>query len=305
MKCALFGFASPNLGDDVQALAAAVILPSIDAYVDRDRLDKVRLNGQYNLLMNSWFAIKRYEAVPTDSIIPHYFGQCIGRPELVNKAWLAEWKKHEPIGCRDLTSVALLRDHGINTHFTGCLTSWMGRFFQSPAKREGIVFLDVPADMERFIPDEIRSRAKRITNHIAKGNSDQRDRFRKCAEILDTLRTAEMVVTRRLHAALPCVGFKTPVTVYLEDNVKNRGRFSGSDRLLPIVYHKNGNPLNEAWQEPEAREIPADMDGHFQDLLGKLGACCQPKWSSVSDFVETLPVMAREPRSFLQRLRAA
>jgi hypothetical protein len=306
MRYAIFGFSTPNLGDDIQALAAALLLPRVDAYVDRDRLDKVSLTEPHHVIMNSWFAIKRYAATPSASILPHYFSQCIGRPELLNDAWLNEWRRRAPIGCRDTHSVSLLQERGIDAHFTGCLTTWMGRFFQPPEKREGIIFVDVPPAMERFIPESIRAHARRITNETVKGESNQLSRFRKIAEICDILRNAEMVVTRRLHTALPCVGFGTPVTVYLQDDEKNRQRFSGSDAFLPIVFHNGEKTVDEKeWLEPAASALPADMERHFDDLLAKFDAKAEPKWTSMAQFVETLPDLPRHPRSLLQRVRAA
>jgi hypothetical protein len=306
MRYAIFGFSTPNLGDDVQALAAALLLPRIDAYVDRERLDQVKLAEPHHLIMNSWFAIKRYKATPSASIVPHYFGQCVGRPELLNSAWLEEWKRNAPIGCRDTASVKILRDRGIDAHFTGCLTSWMGRFFHPPKSRDGVIFVDVPEAMEAYIPESIRSRARRLTNETGKGNMDQRDRFRKIAAIIDVLRSAEMVVTRRLHTALPCVGFGTPVTVYLEGSEKNRGRFSGIDGFLPIIFHDGEKPVDDAgWIEPQAVTIPVEIEAHFQNLLKAFATTDAPRFSSMAEFVETLPDLPREPGSFLRRTLAA
>lgn len=305
MLCAIFGFSTPNLGDDVQALAAALVLPQVDAYVNRDRLDRVSLPQPHHAIMNSWFAVKRYRATPSASVIPYYFGQCVGRPELLNDAWLAEWRKHQPIGVRDLHSVSLLCDHGIEAHFTGCLTMWMGRFIEQPTRRNGVVFLDVPEAMEAFIPEDVRAGAERITNETPKGG-DQLARFRQCAMVLDRLRTAEMVVTRRLHAALPCVGFRTPVTVYLEGNEKNRRRFSGSDQIVPVIYHDGKKPIGGPdWIKPRECTPTPVPEAYFKALCDHFNAHAEPRWSSVAEFVESLPDSDRYPRSLWQRLRAA
>lgn len=307
MKYAVFGYSTPNLGDDVQSLAAALLLPRVDAYVDRDRLDRVRLSEPHRLIMNSWFAIKRYAATPHASLLPHYFGYCVGRQELINPAWLSEWKRREPIGCRDLHSVAILQNAGIAAHFTGCLTTWMGRFFE-PSKRDGVLFIDVPETMDRFIPEQIRSHARRITNGTANRNASPFERFRTIASTLDAIRTAEMVVTRRLHAALPCVGFGTPVTVYLDgSDIKNRRRFSGSDQFLPIVFHDGAAPDRDSseWLEPACPALPAEMETRFRDLCSSFGATPSPKWASVAQFASTMPEMPREPRSYISRLLRA
>jgi hypothetical protein len=203
-------------------------------------------------------------------------------------------------------SLSLLRDRGIDAHFTGCLTTWMGRFFEQPKSRKGIVFVDVPPAMEQFIPESIRSQARRITNETAKGVTNQLSRFRKIAEICDILRGAEMVVTRRLHTALPCVGFQTPVTVYLQDVKTNRQRFSGSDAFLPIVFHDGEKTVGEnEWLEPVVPSLPAEMERHFNDLLTQFGTKAEPKWASMAQFVETLPDLPRHPKTILQKLRAA
>jgi hypothetical protein len=295
MRFAIFGYTTTNLGDDVQSLAAAAMLPRVDAYVERERLDKVRLPEPHRLVMNSWFAIKRFRGTPSESIEPYYFGQCVGRPELVNDAWLAEWRRRQPIGVRDTYSVAVLRERGIDAYYSGCLTTFMGRFFHRPVKREGIVFVDVPAEMERFIPEDVRARARRITNETGKGETNQKRRFEKIAGVLDIVRSAEMVVTRRLHTALPCVGFGTPVTVYLEGSEKNRRRFSGADRFVPIVFHDGKIPEGETWIAPQEVVVPDDMEPAFARLTEAFGVTVAPRWSSVAELVASLPDLPRQP----------
>jgi hypothetical protein len=302
-KNAVFSFSTPNLGDDVQAIAAALLLPSVDTYVDRDRLDKTKLSEPHRLIMNSWFAIKRYKAIPNENIRPIYFGQCVGREDLLNPVWISEWKRHQPIGCRDTKSVSTLTSLGIDAHFTGCVTTYMGRFFKAPVSRSGVLFVDVPACVERHIPDDIRTLAVRITNETANPDASPKERFRSAAKLLDALRSAEMVVTRRLHTALPCIGFETPVTVYLNNDPKNRGRFSGSDQLLPMIFHdKDGGVTGPSWKAPSVPNIPSEMERHFHSLVATLGSNVERRWESVAEFVETLPDRPREETRSWKRL---
>lgn len=301
MKNAIFGFSTVNLGDDVQSLAAALVFQEVDCYVDRDRLDRVRVGENHRLIMNSWFAIKRYKAVPSADLDPIYFGFCVGRPELINKAWLGEWRKQPYVGCRDRHSVSLLLDNGIDAKFTGCLTTWMGKFIKPAQRRSGILFLDVPEEVEPFIPQNLRNCAERISNATGKGENDQLARFRAVADILDRIRCAEMVVTRRLHAALPCVGMGTPVTVYLHGSDKNRNRFSGADEFLPMVFHKNGQLEGErGWIEPSPAVVPTEMEDRFLELAARLGTDITPRWASFREFADTLPSMPREPQGLLK-----
>lgn len=304
MKHAIFSYATPNLGDDVQSIAVALLLPRIDAYVDRDRLDQTKLAEPHRLIMNSWFAIKRYKATPTVGVEPIYFGYCVGRAELLNSKWLAEWKRNEPIGVRDTQSAATLKAHGIDAYFTGCLTTYMGRFFEKPSKRSGVLFVDVPESVEKHIPEAIRARATRITNETANAHASPKTRFLAAAKLLDALRTAEMVVTRRLHTCLPCVGFGTPVTVYLSNDSKNRGRFSGSDQFLPMIFHDaDGRVVSgSSWKDPSVPTVPPEMERHFETLTSRLGIAVRPTWQSVTEFVETLPDRPREPTNLRSRM---
>ncbi|HUF56191.1 MAG TPA: polysaccharide pyruvyl transferase family protein [Thermohalobaculum sp.] len=307
MKHAIFAFTTPNLGDEVQALAQGLVLPSVDAYVDRDRLDRVRLAEPHGVIMNSWFAVRRHRATPSSSLRPHYFGQCVGRPELVNEAWLAEWRRHQPIGCRDTHSVGLLAAQGIEARFTGCLTTFMGRFVAPPRRREGIVLVDVPEAMERHIPEPVRRRARRITNVPPARGAGPKARLLQAARLCDVIRGAEAVVTRRLHTALPCVGFGTPVTVYLKDAPTNRARFSGADGFLPIVLH-DGERVPEGrptWIEPRPVAVPEDMEQPFRELCRHFGTQEAPRFESVTAFAETLPDLPREPAGLRARLRRA
>lgn len=307
MKHAIFAFTTPNLGDEVQALAQGLVLPSVDAYVDRDRLDLVRLAEPHAVIMNSWFAVRRHRATPSASIRPCYFGQCVGRPELLNDTWLAEWRRHQPIGCRDTHSVGLLTAQGIDARFTGCLTTFMGRLVEPPRRREGIVFVDVPEAMERHIPEPVRRRARRITNVPPARGASPKARFLEAARLCDTIRSAEAVVTRRLHTALPCVGFGTPVTVYLRAAPTNRARFSGADEFLPIVLHDGERvPQGGAtWIEPQAVAVPQAMEQPFRELCDRLGTPAAPRFDSVTAFAEALPDLPREPAGFSIRLRRA
>ncbi len=129
--------------------------------------------------------------------------------------------------------------------------------------------------------------------------NDQTARWKEIARISDRLRNAEMVVTRRLHTALPCIGFGTPVSVYLEGTTKNRRRFSGHDRFVPMVFHDGEKPIGDTvYDPPRLVEIPDEMNERFLQLAKSLGASVEPKWNSISEFVDSLPSLDRQPASF-------
>jgi polysaccharide pyruvyl transferase WcaK-like protein len=85
----------------------------------------------------------------------------------------------------------------------------------------------------------------------------------KAQEMLDAYAQAKMVVTTRLHCALPCLAFGTPV-LFVTDNPKDP-RFEG---MLELMRHCSGRELHKEtlidWHHPTPN--PADI-GKFRSSL--------------------------------------
>lgn len=296
MRTALFGYTSPNLGDDAQSLAAALFVGRPDCYVDRDRLDHVHLDEPHRLVMNSWFAIKRYEAVPPPNIDPVFFGFCIGRRELLNETWLSYLRRHQPIGCRDTETVAWLTERGISAHMTGCITLWLGHRLEAvpAAQRSGIYMIDVPEEIEHAIPIAVRGQAVRLTQ--APSNAlrwaGQKERFRELAHFYNRLRSAELVLTKRLHTMLPCVAFGTPVIGFI--NAERSGdknmRFGGYEHFLNLLRYKDRKLLDVVdWSlSLQAATIPEPMQTTFRTFLKGVGCNGTRRYCDLQEAVEDL-----------------
>jgi hypothetical protein len=275
-KTGLFGFRTQNIGDDVQSYAAACHFPTIDRLIDRDQFAFEEFSEPHTVIFNSWFMAGDTFATPRDSIDPLFFGFCVGKEAILNKAWLSYLEKHQPIGCRDTFSVEILAKHGIKAYWTGCLTLYFGRAFKPvPAEqRSGVVILDIsPETEERVIPPELRERATRLSNFIPGRHQQNRvARFAAVARLCDQLRRAELVITRRLHAALPCVGFQTPVIALPKEAISlAKRRFSGYESFLPMAYQ--GEIAAEQsldWDRRTPPEVPAELEQHYQSLLRQI-----------------------------------
>lgn len=285
-KVGSFAFATPNLGDDMQVLAASAFLPSIDRLVDRDKLSEVRLGEPHLVIMNSWFQLadrvlgfgwrkKRFR--PSASITPLFYGFCVGRDRILNDSWTPYLAEHQPIGVRDRVSVEKLAAKSIPAHWTGCITTFFGRAF-SPvpaAERSGIVFVDVPKHAEEaLVPKDLRARARRLTNAPPPGIlNDPLQRMHRMAATCDILRRAEFVVTSRLHVALPCVGFGTPVVVVVRESASTLRRFSGFDEFLPIIFFGGRRSVGRVdWESRTPAAVPAEMEQRHEQLLAEIEA---------------------------------
>jgi hypothetical protein len=143
------------------------------------------------------------------------------------------FKAHEPIGCRDLHTQALFEKYGIAAWFNGCLT--LG-FDPVVAPRQGRYTVDintcpyippVAVDLSGF-GDHV------IIHHDIHDASLKRSMVRRMAvaqALLDKYRTAELVITSRLHVALPCRAFGTPC-IFLHSRLQEDPRFSGLESVL-------------------------------------------------------------------------
>lgn len=133
---------------------------------------------------------------------------------------LAYWKAHSPIGCRDEHTLALFQKHKIPAYLSGCLTLSFSLAPRAPSKvpRSEVLIVDAhvlaPKLLKTLVPDPIRSQAHYIT-HVLDSVTSTAEKMAKARALLDRYGAAKMVITSRLHCALPCLAFGTPVLFFL------------------------------------------------------------------------------------------
>ena len=142
---------TPNIGDDIQTLAAINFLKKkgITEYklINRERLHKY--NGEeVHLIMNGWFMHHIKNFPPSKKIKPIWLSFHVARPKFVLKN-LNYFKNQPAIGCRDKHTVNFLKSHGINAYFTGCLTLL---FDKHPNKNSKKYLVDVNTECY-YIPN--------------------------------------------------------------------------------------------------------------------------------------------------------
>lgn len=276
MKVGLLGFTTSNLGDDMQSIATALNLPYVDRFVLRDGLSRLKLDERHFCIMQSWFSGEKWWA-PSSAIDPLFFGFCFGREGMRMGQWPSYLVRHQPIGARDLSSMNRLANVKAGSYWTGCLTLRAGSFFRPvpPEERSGVYMVDVRPEVEHLVPKTIRDRAVRISNEMPPGiHDDPIARFSYMSSVCDTLRRAELVVTRRLHTALPCVGFRTPVAVIIAEGKGNNHRFSGFDRFVPVHYYKDTSEVGPAsgidWNKLGPVDIAEELDERYAELRARI-----------------------------------
>ncbi|MBK8048214.1 MAG: polysaccharide pyruvyl transferase family protein [Anaerolineales bacterium] len=224
---------------------------------------------------------------PGDSIRPLFVSFHIANPAIAQPHYADYYRQHEPIGCRDVATVELLRQIGVEAYLSGCLTLTLQN--GAAGRTDQIYMVDVPAPLCPLIPEQIRRNAIRTTHLVGLPANLQHRlppraqrkllawwyhnapflrswKFRRARELLDCYRRAKLVITSRLHCALPCVAFGVPVVVLRKND--HDPRWTGSERYLPVYTPENIDELD--WDhipvasKPDTSELETRIRGAIQ-----------------------------------------
>jgi hypothetical protein len=221
--------ASGNIGDSIQTLAALncyrhalrldmpfaeflerVLTDSVPGarfvFVSRDCSHRQKLPPRVVTLMNGWFMHPgRHNAIEwpmNASVEPVFVSFHLADDRLLSPVGIEYFKRHQPIGCRDVATVDRLRAHGIEAYFTGCLTLTID-FLPWNAARSEELFVDVAR--------QGRPTIRHWDPLLA--NRDPAALLRRALSLLRQYAAASKVTTSRLHCFLPCIAMGVPVTL--------------------------------------------------------------------------------------------
>lgn len=228
-----------NLGDDVQTLAAVRLLDGVDGYVSREFLKYSDVPGLVSL---NGFFMGSENWPPHESILPVFYSFHLDKKyeSVVCSTEGVEYlKKHQPIGCRDAGTAKVLNKYGIEAFYSGCLTLTFPRrttVIDNGAKEIFIVGVD--KELEAIIPKSIRKKAIRINQSSLRLPKVSCELKRKIAqELLDGYaKDAQLVITSKIHCAMPCLAMGIPVVFLYPADKKDDYRVHLIKDLIPINY---------------------------------------------------------------------
>lgn len=211
MKFASFRYdTSVNLGDQVQSFAAEQYLPRLDYQVDRDSLHQVE--EPTSVIMNGWFSDKPENWPPSPAVNPLFFGFHMtwyhkAKDRFLEPESIAYLKTQEPIGCRDSQTRDWLREKGVDAFYSKCLTLTFPKREHTP--ENGKVFL---VDVEYHpISRELRRRGVKVSQMTIPYYDDATKR-QMMKQLLQSYHDeAALVITSKLHCAMPCLAMGIPV----------------------------------------------------------------------------------------------
>ena len=244
-----------NIGDCIQNIAVeniynkAGISPNNLTLINRDALNLY--NGEpSNLIMQSYFA-EAYKVFPfpwSKNILPIFLGFHLNSTNNSRKRFIKEqihknMKSYEPVGCRDRSTRDFLKAYGVNAYFSGCMTLTLDARKDIP--QNGKIFIvDLHKKVLKNMPKQILEKADRSITHVYKWDKyplDFKDAMEfesKARDILEIYKKqASLVITSRIHVAMPCIAMGIPV-IFISKSVYNV-RFDVLQGIVPIYTYKD------------------------------------------------------------------
>lgn len=244
-----FGYvscASYNIGDDVQSLAAKQFLPKDALSIDREFIGVFKHHNPVQTIVNGWFMHTkdfcwyRLDApAPAKSWPPSYHIEPLlisihlaegFIPLAFSQKAISYLRANGPVGARDLNTLNELRKRNIPSYFSGCLTLTLKN--ECTERDEVIYAVDLDDECVEFIKSHSQCKVERTTHILDyQMTLDPKKRLKYVNELLEKYKRAKCVVTVRLHAAMPCLAFETPVLLI---NRRDDPRFHG---LRELTHH--------------------------------------------------------------------
>lgn len=242
-----------NLGDYVQSTAAKQFFPAVNAFIPRDHMNAYK-GDPVKMIMNAWYMDLPENFPPSAEVNPLYVSIHINSTiaeKIFTPNSIAHFKKFEPIGCRDFYTRDMLRSKGIDAYYSGCMTLTLGETYKRDNITDDVYFIDVMYDsmslpelikqplrfgkrilngrafefshrkkvLTKYFDEELLSKAKFETQILPYISA--KDGFKLADDFLKRLANAKLVVTSRIHTALPCLAMGTPV-IFVNGGFKNK-----------------------------------------------------------------------------------
>lgn len=309
-----------NLGDYVQYQGVIELYEQIGI----PKADIVRINiydlpfyeGEDILVPMNNFFYDEYCTMfpPSPNIHPIFFGFHVSPPEISRIFdYVDYFKLFEPIGCRDYATCETLRRRGVDAYVSGCASLAL------PTRPDGdyetVFLVDVRPDLLKYIPPALAEKAVRV-NHLELLREYPPDpaEIRRLEEMSQAVYSryaneAALVITSRLHAAVPCAGMGIPValTSGSATSPDDTHRYSWAYELLPVFRAEDLARLRLPFDTASSSAIEYDaairerkikMKADFSAAVGR----AMDQYNR-GEFVKLRPNLLEAQRRFLVSFR--
>ena len=284
METGILGFiGSKNIGDYIQTKAVIDLVGSKNIKIlDRENLDKYNENV-IKTIINGWLMESTENWPPSEKIKPLFISFHLNpsiQVELLKDKSLKYFKRHEPIGCRDTYTRDILLKKGINAFYSSCITTTIDRnnYLKSKTQSEGIIVigafdklkptLDYKSSFKLLLSilkyplkkidyslklfqfnrhlNNQDFKIKRYNQLTKKPIKSHNEGLKLAAEMLEKIAESEVMITSRIHAALPALAMGLKV-IFIDqglDHVNHKHRLSGLTNYFTCVNLKDFFMIN-------------------------------------------------------------
>lgn len=216
------GLRRNNVGDVLQGMVARQFLPATATAADREAMKSLPADEPAVLVANGWYLHNRASFPPPDCVTPIYVSVHIDHPALLRREAAREhFRRHAPIGCRDRKTLWLLRGWGIPAYYSSCLTLTARELVPQAVEPSGELLLvdgvdhPVPEPILRRLEAQFGGRFTRISHDPPETGGDFQEYSARTeahvARLLTRYKAARLIVTTKIHCALPSLSLGAPV----------------------------------------------------------------------------------------------
>ena len=279
-----------NLGDWIQYICIRDLYHQMgiddDDIISIDINDIMNYEGEYvilpiniNLSLN-WII----DIFPLPNrIIPVFLGLSFFSGTDLPQSLIEYFRMYGPIGCRDESTLRLMRENYIPAYFSGCITSLLPRRESTVHndKPNKIFFVDVPQSFKQEYTEFVRLNKNIIveSSHVIE---DKRTQDKEYCLVLaeETMKKyrdeARLVVTSRLHCMAPCVAMGIPI-IAVADNISER--MSAVDKYIHIY-----SP--EDYADVDLNGMVVDYEKYKEKMLGLAKKRLREVYEKYSDLLD-------------------
>jgi len=245
-----------NLGDNIQSIAASRLLPTIDGYVPRDALHQI--NEPCIVSLNGYF-MGSINWPPADNVIPIPFAFHLSpsyEKVVCSEEGLRYLKSHQPIGCRDKGTVKKLKKYGVDAYYSKCVTLTLEKRAITP-KMGKVYIVGVTKTLQKIIPKSVLEDSIYVEQSKIELPNVPDEKRRELAEhLIDGFKkNASLVITSRIHCAMPCIAMGIPVVFLFNHRKKSDYRVHLIEDLVGIQYVRESLLFSRTIAQYYARKI--------------------------------------------------
>lgn len=237
-----------NLGDAVISLATNNIV-SGKCILDRDtgkhlnacldwRSHRVLVTGWLTHNPDNW-PIRMHEAKFTSIHVSKTLRNEIKSSEIFfNRMTIQKMKESGPIGCRDSSTLELVRDSGLEGDFSGCVTMTLRA--KEVRLKPRIALVDTPPEIAKFF-ESLKHYDVIEISHGVSSTIKWTDKLNQAQQLLELYETCEFVISTRLHAVIPALALGAKSCLIIEN--ASDDRFDPLRNYIPTIEIKRVDSL--------------------------------------------------------------